>query len=608
MKGFLLEESQASHTVGRRAAQGNDAVNYFISGIIKIALLEGSIALLLLDRVLGDRFLTARKRAFGLFAGTMVFAWANYGALRQGVSIPYALLLIPIILACAWLVQAAFGAPEEASERMKGFRKQAGGFLKGPHGAKVMAVALSSALVLGWVGWGINVKANVLVHPWEQFHFYLGAAHQKQLGYFNIYKAAILADRETVNVLGGIQKTRELTTFEEIPVSVALADEQAVRARFTDEEWAAFKADWAAMANAWRIDWSRVMNDHGNSNSPAWSIVAHPLTKVFPVGAFGQAWLGWLDMILMIVLWLFAWQCFGHRVAAIGLFMWAAEPLVFDYLSGSLLRWDWLFALGRAACFLKKERYGVAGAFFGYAVATKLFPLFFGVAMAIAAFFEWRKTRRVRPEHLRFLKGAVIVGGLAVVVSAALFGFDTWVEYAQRIQVAQVEKYYSIQYSLKTVYLQFITTGPSEWIQGIFPSEIKQARPDVDIKDYGFGYWVARLLFTALIAILLRRANDLEAFLLGPLLVFTWLTVNMYYWNMLGLMAMGLALRKERPPFAMLIGLHFIFMVFYLYQHLNRGASEGYAVAWMLAVGIIGAAWYEWRDAKKAAAPQPVKA
>lgn len=582
-------------------------MNHYISGIIKIALLEGSIALLLLDRVLGDRYLTARRRAFGLLAGTMVFAWANYGALRQGVSVPYVLLLIPVILAAAWLVQAGFGAPEELSARMKAFRQQAQAFIKGSRGPKVMAVGLSAMLVLGWVGWGINTKSNVMVHPWEQFHFYLGAKHQKQLGYFNLYKAAFLADRETVHVLDGVTKTRDLTTFEDVPVSTALSDATEVRARFSDADWERFKADWTAMARTWHIDWGRVMDDHGNSNSPAWSILTHPLTLLVPVGAEGQAWLGWLDMILMIVLWLFVWQTFGHRVAAIGLFIWAAEPLVFDYLSGSLLRWDWLFALGMAACFIKRERWGVAGAFFGYAVATKLFPIFFGVAMLIRAGLEWRKTRKIRSEHVQFLKGTVIAGALAVAISTAMFGTNTWVEYARRIQVAQVEKFYAIQYSFKSVYLQFVASEPREWAQGLFPSEIKQARPDVDINDYQVGFFIARLLFTALIAVLLRRANDLEAFLMGPLLVFTWLTVNMYYWNMLGLLAMGLAMRKERPPFAMLIGLHVIFMIFYLYQHMNRGFSEGYAVAWMMTVGVAAAAWYEWKDSKKSAA-EPAKA
>jgi hypothetical protein len=591
-----LEEYWPSLTVHRSAAQGNDAVNHYISGIIKLALLEGSVALLLLDRVLGDRHVTARRRAFGLLAGLMVFAWANYGALRHGVSVPYVLLLAPVLLACGWLTTAGFGAAEALSARMRAFREGASAALRSRHGGAVAAVALSAALGLGWVGAGISTRSNVLVHPWEQFHFYLGAKHQRQLGYFNLYKAAFLADREGPKVLAGVQRTRELTTFEEVPVDVALRDEAAVRARFTPAEWERFKADWAAMASTWRIDWARVVSDHGNSNSPAWSIFAAPLTRLCPVGVEGQAWLGWLDMVLMSALWLFVWQTFGHRVASVGLFFWAAEPIVFDYLSGSLLRWDWLFALGMAACFLARRRPGVAGAFFGYAVASKLFPLFFGVAMLLRAGLEWRRTRVIRADHVQFLKGAIAAGAAAVLLSAAMFGPGAWVEYAQRIEVAQTEKFYSIQYSLKTVYLQFVASTPQEWAQGLFPAELKQARADVDLADHALGFLLIRLLFTALIVVLVRRASDLEAFLLGPLLVFTWLTVNMYYWNMLGLMAMGLALRKERPPFAMLLGLHGVFMVFYLYQHLNRGFSEGYAVAWLMTVGIAAAAWYEWKD------------
>jgi lipopolysaccharide export LptBFGC system permease protein LptF len=77
----------------------------------------------------------------------------------------------------------------------------------------------------------------------------------------------------------------------------------------------------------------------------------------------------------------------------------------------------------------------------------------------------------------------------------------------------------------------------------------------------------------------------------------------MYYWNMLGLLAMGLALRAERPnqrpALGMLIGLHVIFMVFYLYQHLNRGLTEGYAVAWLITVLTIATAAWELRVTRR---------
>ena len=486
----------------------------------------------------------------------------------------------------------------------------------------------------------------------------------------------ILADRETVNVLGGMATTRELKTFEQVPLDVAMRDAAEVRGRFSDEQWQAFKNDWATMARLWPISWTQIMNDHGNSNSPAWAIFAAPIAKLIPLSARGQALIGWFDMLLMLGLWLVVWQSFGHRVASVGLFMWAAPPIVFDYLSGSFLRWDWLFAVGLAACFLKQKKYGWAGGFFGFALATKLFPVLFGVALGIRALFEWRQTKVFRKEYLRFGVAAAAVGAAAVGLSTLMFGVGAWKEYAQRIEVAQVEKFYAIQYSFRSVYLQHAATPLRGWAQAIFPADLAQRRGDVELckssgdtstatsctkelsgcgdnhrfalecttggqcsclrdgtpsktftrdlpcaqsnpertrmfeqecgfpQDYSFGFFVARVLFSLLIIVLLRRAEDVEAFLLGPLLVFTWLTVNMYYWNMLGLLALGLALRSERPQqrpaFAMLLGLHVVFMVYYLYQHLNRGLTEGYAVAWLITALIIGTALGELKRALSA--------
>jgi hypothetical protein len=533
--------------------------------------------------------------------------------------------------------------------------------------AKPLAVALVVILSGAWVGGGVAAGKLTLVHQWEQFHFYLGAKYQREVGWFNLYKAAILADRETAHVLADMPTTRDLTNFEQVPLDVALRDAAEVRARFSDAQWEAFKTDWATMARQWPMNWTSVMNDHGNSNSPAWAIVAHPITRLIALSVRGQALIGWIDMLLMLGLWLTVWQSFGHRAASVGLFVWAAPPLVFDYLSGSFLRWDWLFAIGLAACFLKQKRYAWAGGFFGFALATKLFPVFFGLALGLRALFVWRDTKVFQKDYLRFGVSAAAIGGASVIISTLMFGGSAWKEYAQRIEVAQVEKFYAIQYSFRAVYLQLAANPVQRWGEAIFPAELAQRRADVELcksstdsstvstcsrelngcgdghrfamncasagactctrdgvttrsfnkdspcsqsaelfqqecgfpRDYSFGFLVGRLLFSLLILVLIRRAEDVEAFLLGPLLVFTWLTVNMYYWNMLGLLALGLALRSERPnqraSLGMLIGLHVVFMTYYLYQHLNRGISEGYAVAWLLTALIIGTAITEFR-------------
>src|SRR5450432_3469012 len=146
-------------------------MNHFISGIIKIIILEAQAGLLLFDRLLGDRFAKQVKWAFIALALAMTFAWTNYGALRGNFT---------------------------------------------------------------------------LTHHWEQFHFYLGAKYQKEVGWFDLYRAALMADRETAHALT-VTEIRDIRTFELMSVDQALQDAPRVRARFTDERWAEFKADWLRM-------------------------------------------------------------------------------------------------------------------------------------------------------------------------------------------------------------------------------------------------------------------------------------------------------------------------------------------------------------------------
>ncbi|MBX7096573.1 MAG: hypothetical protein K1X89_02580 [Myxococcaceae bacterium] len=500
-------------------------MSYFVAGIIKIMILQAHAAAQLFDRLLGERYQSARTWALRGLTALMVLAWCNFGGLRGGFT---------------------------------------------------------------------------LVHQWEQFHFYLGAKYQKEVGSFDLYKATLLADREAVHALNNVQQMRNIHTFELEPIDVAMADADRVRGRFSDARWEEFKADWSRMATI-PMDWGRVLTDHGNSNSPAWALIAHPIAEALPLNAGNQQLIGLIDLALMAVLWITIFRTFGEKVALAGLFFFAAPPFVFDYLAGSFLRWDWIFCLGMAICMMKKERWLAAGLFFGFAVATKLFPLWFGVALLIRAVYVFLRSRKVEQRYLRFLAGTVATGALSVILSTAMFGgLWVWQEYRERIQVAQVEKFYSIQYSLRTVYLQVTESRGGELLETWYaPREIKQARADVNIEDHAFGFLLARLAFTALVALLIVRADDIQAFVLGPLLVFTWLVVNMYYWNMFGLMALGLALRREqKPAMAALVLLHAPFMNFYLYQHLNNGMSEGYISSVFLIAWMLFWAWSEYRELK----------
>ncbi|MDB4967632.1 MAG: hypothetical protein JWN44_3321 [Myxococcales bacterium] len=446
--------------------------------------------------------------------------------------------------------------------------------------------AVAVLALFSWTHFGSLRGGDRLVHRWEQYHFFFGSKYLPEINYFNLYKATILADRESAHILTRVTQTRDLTNFELQPVEAALANASEVRAAFSDARWRDFVADWSKLA-AGGADWTNIMADHGNSGSPAWAVIAAPIARVCGMGPVGQQLMGLVDPLLMIILFGFVFRTFGTRPACVMLTIWSMIPFCFDYLAGSLLRWDWLFALGMCLVMWRRNRPLTAGAFLGYAVASKLFPLWFGVAFALERLWAMRRTRQLDRRLVRFAAGGAAAMTVAVVVSSLMFGgFHIWKSYKDRIQVAQVEKYYPNQYSFRTVFLQFYESSPRQVIDGwAQPREIKQARPDIDIANRRVPFLLVQLFLTALVAAALAFSDEVEALAVGPFLVYVWLMVNAYYWNMLALPALAWAVREfdgRRGRLVPLVGLHVLLAWFYLYEHFNRGFSEGYFVGLLL--------------------------
>ncbi|HKA89228.1 MAG TPA: glycosyltransferase family 87 protein [Haliangiales bacterium] len=489
-------------------------MNHFVAGIIRIILLEASVALLIMERAIDEAAVRLRaRRRWGayLVAALSVSAFLNFGEL---------------------------------------------------HG-----------------------DGN-LVHPWEQYHFFLGSKYLREVGYFDLYTATILADREGTHRLDRVSRTRDLRTFDEVDVDRALADAATVRARFSDARWEEFKADWASLSR-WPAPWNAIVADHGNSGSPAWAVAALPFVELFGASPTGQTLLGCLDLVLMAVMFVFLFRAFGGEAAAVGLIVWSLTPFSFDFLAGSILRWDWLFAVGMAFACWRRERPLLAGACLGYAAAAKLFPLFFAVALGVWLVIDSFRRRRLDPQLPRFVAGfAAAAIALVLASSAAFGGFGVWRAYRDRIEVTQTEKYYANQYSLKTVFLQVAESTPHELSRTLLkPAVIKQSLPRVDIDSHRVAFLLVQLALTALALVAVARAGAVEALAAGPFLVFIWLTVNAYYWNMLGLTALAWAAAQLAPRGRLslpLLALHVTWGAFYLYQHLNMGFAEGYFVALLL--------------------------
>lgn len=502
-------------------------LSYFVAGILRIIMLEASMALTIIGRFIPTSDARGQRRldlAYRVLAVIALFSWTNYGALRGHGEIP---------------------------------------------------------------------------HRWEQYHFFFGSKYLPEVNYFDLYKATILADRE----LGGqvvrrLTRTRDLASFDDESLDVAMRDADRVRARFSDARWRSFVADWELMRQS-PNDWVRVLDDHGNSGSPAWAIFAAPVAYLVGTGPTGQVIMGLIDPALMLILFVLAFRTYGSRATCIMVTIFSMVPFSFDYLFGSLLRWDWLFALGLSLILWKRQKPLAAGAALGYAICSKLFPILFAVGWGIRQAWVIYKTRKLDPRIVRFTAGVVIAGLVCVAVSSAMFGgLEVWKSYKLRITTAQVEKFYSNQYSFRTTFLQMRHSSLTEFAQGwMEPRNVKQSLPDVNIADHAASFLVCQLLLTAVLATALVRGDAFEAMAVGPLLVYIWLVVNAYYWNMLMLPALAWGLREadgRRGRLVPLLGLHVILIWFYIYQHLNHGFAEGYFVGLLMFVMIFVYTWNAW--------------
>ena len=269
-------------------------------------------------------------------------------------------------------------------------------------------------------------------------------------------------------------------------------------------------------------------------------------------------------------------------------------PFCFDYLAGSILRWDWLFALGIAMAFWLQRSRSPPARSSATRSLSKLFPIFVRGRSASRLAVDSVRAARLDPgarppRRRRRRRGDRVRRSRRRRCSA---GRGSGRDYRERIGVTQHEKFYANQYSLQTVYLQIGRDHAGELAARPLEARRRSSRhaPDVDgRRPTGLARRPARP-DGARARRARERAGSLEALAVGPFLVFVWLTVNAYYWNMLGLTALALAARQfargDRLS-AGLLALHVVWGAYYLYQHLNAGYAEGYFVAVLLLATLV---------------------
>ncbi len=436
---------------------------------------------------------------------------------------------------------------------------------------------LALASIAGYFNFGQFRYGDDFVNPWEHFHFFLGSKYLPEVQYDGLYVATLIANDDRYP--GAIVDTevRDLMNFDMNTAILYFDQREAIKSRFTPERWAEFDRDVHFLSVYYRLPMAVILQDHGNTGSPAWAMAARIFTAPFAAGPKVLDAISFLDSILLLVMFAAVWRAFGYRAMCIALIIAMLTPRGYLFLGGSILRLDWLFALGMAMSFLKLKRFKTAGAFLAWAIASKPFCALFAIALGFNFLWAAWKARKIIKDHVVFVVSSVVALILIVLLSSVtLGGFGVWTTYGQRITANLSEGHYSDNHSFNDVWLQFSNDWKNavwDWVPEIHAAGLRDAKE----KRSRPSFIVARvLLVLLLLAVTTRHDDDVFAFSMGALCVFVVFVTNTYYWQMLCIPAIAFAqrYRDDLRSFLYLLYLSVFLTGSYLFIHIGADATR----------------------------------
>lgn len=341
-------------------------------------------------------------------------------------------LIVVAMLACAGY--AAIATPRLARRLSEKSRRLARALLLAVLGlAAVASVAV-------YLDFGV-FRYGTYLNEWDFYHYYLGSKYAHELGYGKLYGATWLADAEgSLRYRNPSGEIRDLETAALIPALSVAAQAQRYRAGFSDERWREFVADVTWFKQQLPPErWSLLLVDHGYNGTPAWSFVMGALvSRHLSVRAPVQRWLMLLlDPALLVgTLAVVAWA-FGLRTALLmTIFIGTHYLMSWGHLKGALLRTDFAMCAVLAVCLVKRQRYKLAGGLLGWAVLSRVFPVFFLMGPLLLLLRSWLRQRVLARPWLALLTTCAATVLLGVAGSCLYFGgIGIWHEWAHKISL-----------------------------------------------------------------------------------------------------------------------------------------------------------------------------
>lgn len=268
----------------------------------------------------------------------------------------------------------------------------------------------------------------------DSTYYYLNSKYFDELGYTHLYEAMLVADNEGAKRFRRIKRYRDLVEYKALyPREVALSRADVIKARFSQEQWEAFKHDLNFITGQQaKGGWGYFFIDHGYNPPPTWTLIGGTLSKLCPVEH--MKWITMVDFVLIAIMMLVIGRVFGSFPMLIALLFYCVTfSGRWPVLGQSILRFDWVAALVMAVCALKAERRALAGALLAYAACSRVFPAIFFFPYVVVFLRDVWQTRRISEKHWRFIIGAGATTALLVGTSMAIYGSGTYMAAANNL-------------------------------------------------------------------------------------------------------------------------------------------------------------------------------
>lgn len=472
-----------------------------------------------------------------------------------------------------------------------------------PRKAAVGALALLTLLAtLNYARWGPRLVAEQ-VDTYDLVHYYLNAKYFDELGYYDLYPAAIYADLENDGPYFRKMGTKYMAQneaghgFRDIEHAYERG-KLVAETKFTPETWAQFEHDVLVLQREIKGFndklWRQMIQDHGFNGTLPWTMVAEPLTHVVPVESVKL--LCYIDLVLLLGgVGVVGWAYGSPAALWAWFFLMVSYSVRWPIITGAYLRYDWVAALLVGMSLVKKGHHLWAGVATGYAATIRLFPAMWLYGPGMKGLYGLLEGK----VHKKLL---VLLGGFLLGV-AALQGASMAVYGAEPAKVHfenMLDHNSSEQLSSRRIGLALALPYRGE----LEPKFIEPERKDLIEAQKPLRYGLA-LGMMLLLGWGLRKADDDETYAFGFVPFFLLTTASYYYYvariTLMVLHASDLKKDRNQIGLAMLVGIE-------LFANWAETRHPGHRVfligwmAWLLTAYVLVMMGYFWWEARQPAA------